>query len=77
MPKDAPMVKGDKFSKSQCHGNELENEIMPCIISYVTTIGSLMYAQVCTRSDIAYAVTVLRRFQSNPRMDHWKAAKKL
>ncbi|XP_041011270.1 secreted RxLR effector protein 161-like [Juglans microcarpa x Juglans regia] len=38
---------------------------------------SLMYAQICTRPDIAYAVNVLSRFQSNPRQEHWKAAKKV
>ncbi|XP_051133284.1 secreted RxLR effector protein 161-like [Andrographis paniculata] len=36
-----------------------------------------MYAQVCTRPDIAYAVGVLGRYQSNPGVDHWKAAKKV
>ncbi|XP_040990897.1 secreted RxLR effector protein 161-like [Juglans microcarpa x Juglans regia] len=40
-------------------------------------MGSLMYAQVCTRPDIAYAVSVLSRFQSNPGQEHWKAAKKV
>ena len=36
-----------------------------------------MYAQVCTRPDIAYAVGVLGRYQSNPGVDHWRAAKKV
>ena len=36
-----------------------------------------MYAQVCTRLDIAYAVGVLGRYQSNPGMDQWRAAKKV
>ncbi|XP_061359608.1 secreted RxLR effector protein 161-like [Gastrolobium bilobum] len=45
-------------------------------IPYASAIGSLMYAQVCTRPDIAFAVGVLRRYQSNPGVDHWKAAKK-
>ena len=35
-----------------------------------------MYAQVCTRLDIAYAVGVLGRYQSNPGME-WRAAKKV
>ena len=34
-----------------------------------------MYAQTCTRPDISFAVGMLGRYQSNPGMDHWKAAK--
>ncbi|XP_075098906.1 secreted RxLR effector protein 161-like [Nicotiana tabacum] len=45
-------------------------------IPYSSIIGSLMYAQTCTRSDISFAVGMLGRYQSNPGIDHWKAAKK-
>ena len=38
---------------------------------------AVMYAQVCTRSDIVYVVGVLGRYQSNPAMDHWRDAKKV
>jgi len=37
----------------------------------------LMYAQTCTRPDISFAVGMLGRYQSNPGLDHWKAAKKV
>ncbi|XP_057953811.1 secreted RxLR effector protein 161-like [Malania oleifera] len=46
-------------------------------IPYASAVGSLMYAQVCIRPDIAFAVGMLGRYQSNPGMDHWKAAKKV
>ncbi|KAD3067275.1 hypothetical protein E3N88_35155 [Mikania micrantha] len=36
-----------------------------------------MYAQVCTRPDIAYIAGMLGRYQTNLRLDHWKAAKKV
>ncbi|KAI5316417.1 hypothetical protein L3X38_036124 [Prunus dulcis] len=36
-----------------------------------------MYAQVCTRPDLAFAVSVLGRFQSNPGQAHWVVAKKV
>ena len=42
-----------------------------------TGVGSLMHALVCTRPDIAFAVGMLGRYQSNPRMEHWKATKKI
>ncbi|WJZ84121.1 hypothetical protein VitviT2T_003742 [Vitis vinifera] len=35
-------------------------------IPYASTIGSLMYAQVCTRPDIAFVARMLGRYQSNP-----------
>lgn len=44
---------------------------------YASLMGSLMYAQVCTRPDISFAVGMLGRFQSNPGIAHWKAAKKV
>lgn len=40
-------------------------------------VGSLIHAQTCTRPDIAYAVGLLGRYQSNPGMEHWKAAFKV
>ena len=39
-------------------------------IPYASAVGSLMYAILCTRPDICYAVGVVSRFQSNPRLDH-------
>ena len=34
-----------------------------------------MYAMVCTRPDIRYAVGAVRRFMSNPGKEHWNAVK--
>ena len=45
-------------------------------IPYASIVGSLMYAQTCTRPDISFAVGMLGRYQSNPGLDHWKATKK-
>ena len=44
-------------------------------VSYVLAIGSLMYAMVCTRPDIAHAVGVVSRFMSRPGKQHWEAIK--
>ena len=71
-----PIQKGDKFSLMQCPKNELEREQMKNI-PYASIVGSLMYAQTCTRPDISFAVSMLGRYQSNPGLDHWKAAKKV
>ena len=36
-----------------------------------------MYSAMCTRPDIAYAVSVLGRYLANPGNEHWVAAKKV
>ncbi|XP_038973536.1 secreted RxLR effector protein 161-like [Phoenix dactylifera] len=46
-------------------------------IPYASTIGSLMYAQMCTRPDIAFVVGLLGRFPSDPGKAYWDAAKKV
>ncbi|WVZ07573.1 hypothetical protein V8G54_020919 [Vigna mungo] len=75
-PRIVPIQKGDKFSQMQCPKNDLERKAMESI-PYASVVRSLMYAQTCTRPDISFAVGMLGRYQSNPRMDHWKAAKKV
>src|SRR4051812_36212966 len=42
-------------------------------LEYSRAIGSLMYAMISTRPDIAYAVGKLSRFTSNPSRHHWHA----
>jgi len=64
-----PVAKGDKFNFNQCPKENLEIEEMKKI-PYASAVGSLMYAQVCMRPDIAYIVGVLGRYLSNPGMDH-------
>ncbi|WKA01364.1 hypothetical protein VitviT2T_019647 [Vitis vinifera] len=46
-------------------------------IPYSSMVGSLMYAQVCTRPDIAFVVGILGKYLSNPGSQHWKATKKV
>jgi len=75
-PSVAPIVKGDRFNLNQCPKNDFEREQMKNI-PYASAVGSLMYAQVCTRPDIAFVVGMLGRYQSDPGLDHWRAAKKV
>jgi len=71
----APIVKGDKFGTFQYPKNEYEAGQMKTI-PYASAVGSIMYAQVCTRPDLAFITGMLGRYQSNPGIDHWKAVKK-
>ena len=42
-----------------------------------SVVGSLMYAMLCTRPDICYAVSMVSRFQSNSGPDHWTVVKNI
>ena len=44
-------------------------------IPYVSAVGSLMYATLCARPDICYAVRIVSLYQSNPGMGHWIVVK--
>ena len=73
-PVNCPLAGHFKLSSSQCPtSDEEKNEMQK--IPYASAIGSLMYAMVCTRPDIAHAVGVVSRFMSNPGKEHWAAVK--
>ena len=59
-----PMSHGVSLSKSQCPSTPDEQEKMSAIL-YASAIGFIMYAMLCTCHDIAYALSVARRYQSN------------
>lgn len=44
---------------------------------YQSAVGFLMYAMLGTRPDLAYAVSVVSRFASNPNEHHWSAVKRI
>src|SRR5690606_1419300 len=44
-------------------------------VPYASAVGSLMYAMIGSRPDLAHAVGVVSRFMSKPGMDHWLAIK--
>ena len=73
---EVPVVKGNKLGKSQCPNNNFERKSMENI-PYASTTSNLMYAQVCTRPDIAFIVGFLGRYLSNPGQAHWVATKKV
>ena len=67
-PSPAPIIKGDRFSLDQCPKKDFEREQMKNI-PYTSVVGSLTYAYMCSRPDIAYLVGVLDIYQSNPSID--------
>nr|XP_009780580.1 PREDICTED: uncharacterized protein LOC104229622 [Nicotiana sylvestris] len=69
-----PLAKHFKLSISQTPSTDEEKKEMSRI-PYSFAVGSLMYAMVCTRPDIAHAVGTVSRFLSNPGKEHWDAVK--
>ena len=61
-----------KLSKDDCP-KSIEDKAAMAKVPYASACGSLMYAMVATRPDIAYAVGVVNRYMSNPREKHWEA----
>ena len=59
-----------KLSKSQCPRTPDELNKMK-EIPYASAIGSIMYAMLCTRPDVSFALSCASRFQSNPGEEHW------
>ena len=73
-PVNSPLVGHHKLSEDHCPTSKKEKEAMKKV-PYQSAMGSLMYAMVCTRPDLAYAVGVVSRFMSNPGEAHWAAVK--
>ena len=56
-----PMFHGIKLIKSQCPTTKDERERI-YKIPYASAIGSIMYAMLCTRPDVSYALSMTSRF---------------
>jgi len=46
-------------------------------VPYASAISSLMYAMVCTRTDITHAMGVLSRFMYKLGKEHWTTVKRV
>ena len=66
---NVPLGSHFKLSSDQCPGTEAEKEDM-MNVPYSHAIGSVMYMMVCTRPDLAHAISVLSRYMSNPGREH-------
>ena len=64
-PVSTPLANHFKLSSKQSLASEKEKDEIK-YVPYASAVGSLMYAMVCTRPDIAYTVGVVSRFLSNP-----------
>ena len=60
-----PSRHGVPLSRDQCPKTSNEIESMSQV-PYTSAVRSLMYAMLCTRPDICFAVGMVSRYQSNP-----------
>ena len=73
-PRTTPLENHIKLSKEQSPKTAEERDHM-ALVPYASAVGSLMYAMVCTRPDIAHAMGVVSRYMVNPGKEHWGAVK--
>ena len=71
-----PMAHGVRLSKTQCLELADERSRMD-MIPYASAVGSIMYAMICTRPDVSYALSVTSRYQPDPGKSHWTAVKNI
>jgi hypothetical protein len=73
-PVSTPLGSQFRLTKDQSPKTDQEKAYMSKV-PYASAIGSLMYAMVCTRPDIAHAVGAVSRYMGNPGKQHWEAVK--
>ncbi|KAF7760461.1 hypothetical protein Agabi119p4_11137 [Agaricus bisporus var. burnettii] len=73
-PLSTPLAPGSELSDIV---PSLEEQAEMKSVPYLNAVGALQYLATMTRPDIAYAVSYLGRFNSNPAPAHWLAVKHL
>ena len=71
-----PLQQGVVLSKKDCPSTKEQREYMSKV-PYASAIGSIMYAVLCTRVDVAHALSVTSKFQQDPGESHWSAVKSI
>ena len=69
-----PLANHFRLSGSQYPKNDEKIENMSKV-PYASAVGCLIYAIVCTRPDLAHAVSIVSRYIANPGREDWNAVK--
>ncbi|GJY96432.1 retrovirus-related pol polyprotein from transposon TNT 1-94 [Tanacetum coccineum] len=75
-PISTPFPTDVKLSSKMSPSSEKERMEMSRV-PYASAVGSLMFAMICTRPDIAHAVGVVSRYMAEPGRGHWEAVKRI
>ena len=59
-------ARNENLSKTPEENRKMNN------VPYFNAVGSLMYATMCTRANICYAIGMVSHYQVNPRTMHYK-----
>ncbi|KAK3012368.1 hypothetical protein RJ639_012260 [Escallonia herrerae] len=73
-PVSTPLGAHFQLSSQLCPSTK-ENVEYISRVPYANAVGCLMYAMVCTRSDISHAVSMVSRYMGNPGKKHWDEVK--
>ena len=71
-----PLPSYTKLSKEDSPKSDFEKAEM-AKVPYSLAMGSLMWAMIATRLDIAFALGVVSRYMANPGKKHWLAVKNI
>ena len=75
-PINTPFARGENLSK-EMGPKTLKEKRKMSNISYSNAIRSLMFATMCTRPDICYAIGMVSLYQENLGMMHWKVINRI
>ena len=67
-----PIASHFKLSALQCPTSDDDIEYMSRV-PYSSAVSFLMYAMICSRPDLSYAMSLVSRYMANPGKEHWKA----
>ncbi|CAM8902732.1 unnamed protein product [Rhodiola kirilowii] len=73
-PASIPLGGHLELTKADCPKIDQE-KLKMSNIPYDVAVGSVMYDMLCTRPDLAFSISVLSRFMSNPSENHWLGMK--
>ncbi|HEY0433295.1 MAG TPA: reverse transcriptase domain-containing protein [Chitinophagaceae bacterium] len=76
-PVTTPMDPNVKLTKTDAKNETDPKNEKPLKKVYQQAVGSLMYAMLGTRPDIAFAVSAVSRYSANPSPTHWTAVKRI
>jgi hypothetical protein len=71
-----PILQGKTLSKTQSPATAEDREEMNKI-PYASATGSIMYAMLCIRPDVAHAISLTSRYQSDIGLEHWTVVKNI
>nr|KAJ0225358.1 hypothetical protein LSAT_V11C100003830 [Lactuca sativa] len=70
--REFPIQSNTKLSKTHSPSTYVEIAEISQVL-YASAYGSIMYAMTCTRPDVAFALSMVSRYQGNPGRAHWIA----